>query len=145
MATPVMKITKSSVGFISQPAHLGDAGYDLHARKDYVLCEHDQMRIKTGVRVAIPLGLVGLICPRSGLADKHGITVLNAPGVIDSGFRGEIEVILVNHSDDDKIIRLGDKIAQLVLVPTVFPPEVEWVDELPDSHRGAEGFGSTGD
>lgn len=143
MATPVMKITKSSVGFISQPAHLGDAGYDLHARKDYVLCEHDRMRIKTGVRAAIPFGHVGFICPRSSLAANDGITVLNSPGVIDSGFRGEVEVILVNHSDDDKIIRLGDKIAQLVIVP-INTPNIDWVDELPDSERGTGGFGSTG-
>ena len=138
-----MQITNDSLGYISQPHHLGDAGYDLHARKDYVLCEHDRMRIKTGVRVAIPYGYVGFICPRSGLAAKDGITVLNSPGVIDSGFRGEIEVILVNHSDDDKIIRQGDKIAQLVIVPFI-TPNIDWVDELPDSERGEGGFGSTG-
>ena len=97
----------------------------------------------TGVAVAVPEGFAGLVTPRSGLAARHGITVLNTPGLVDSGYRGEIKVILANLSNDPYRVERGDRIAQLVVV-AVAVQEYEVVDVLPDSVRGEGGFGSTG-
>lgn len=97
----------------------------------------------TGVAVAVPEGFAGLVTPRSGLAARHGITVLNAPGLVDSGYRGEIKVILANLSNEPYRVERGDRIAQLVVV-AVAVQEYEVVDVLPDSARGESGFGSTG-
>jgi len=99
--------------------------------------------VPTGMAVAIPEGHAGLVVPRSGLASRHGIGVVNAPGLIDSGYRGEIAVILVNHGSDPVEVERGDRIAQLVVIPVVTQEFVE-VDELPSSTRGEDGFGSTG-
>ena len=99
--------------------------------------------VPTGLAVAIPEGHVGLVAPRSGLAARHGLGVVNAPGVIDAGYRGEVMVILVNHGTDPVTLERGDRIAQLIVVPFV-TPVFEDVDELPESVRGEEGFGSTG-
>lgn len=99
--------------------------------------------IPTGIAVAIPEGHAGLVAPRSGLAARHGISVVNGPGVIDAGYRGEINVILINHGTVPLELSRGDRIAQLVVVPVVLPELVE-VDELPESTRGAGGFGSSG-
>lgn len=125
-------------------AHPGDAGLDLHARERATLKPGDRAVVPTGVAVAIPEGCVGLVHPRSGLAARHGLTLVNAPGTIDAGYRGEIKVILANTDPRQPIVlERGDRIAQLVIqrVETV---AVVAVDELPTSARGAGGFGSTG-
>lgn len=121
----------------------GDAGYDLRAAVDVVLEPGDRALVPTGVRIAIPNGYVGLVHPRSGLAVKNGITVLNAPGTIDSGYRGEIMVPLINHSREQFSISRGDRIAQIIFQAY---EQVRFiaVAELPGSQRGSQGFGSTG-
>lgn len=124
-------------------ANPGDAGADLKASEDKTVLSGQTEIIPTGVSVAIPKGYVGFITPRSGLAAKHGITVLNAPGTIDSGYRGELKVILHNTSAEPFEIKKYERIGQLVIVPFVhahFTP----VESLDDSERGQGGFGSTG-
>jgi dUTP pyrophosphatase len=125
----------------------GDAGADLVARSDVPLpCRGGRAVVPTGVAVAIPQGYAGLVLPRSGLAVRHGLTCLNAPGLIDSGYRGEIQVVLVNHDPErDYTVRRGDRIAQLVLVAVaqvVFEPVGD--GGLGESERGSGGFGHTG-
>lgn len=124
-------------------ARPGDAGADLQAAEATVLAPGERAMIGTGVRIALPDGFVGLVHPRSGLAAKHGITVLNTPGTIDAGYRGEIKVVLINHSSEDFTVQPGDRIAQL-LVQRVERAEFITVERLPDSERGEGGFGSTG-
>lgn len=125
-------------------ARPGDAGLDLRAAEPCPLYAGCRALVRTGVRVAIPEGHAGYVLPRSGLALKHGVTVLNAPGLIDSGYRGEIGVLLVNTNPHGWFqITVGDRIAQLVVAP-VATVEVFAVDELPDTGRGAGGFGSSG-
>ena len=123
-------------------ANYGDAGSDLFASEDFELPAQSVGAVPTAIAVEIPYGLVGYINPRSGLAMK-GVTVMNAPGTIDSGYRGEIKVILANHTDQSYNIKAGDKIAQIVIhrFDTV---DFEQVLELSDSARGEGGFGSTG-
>jgi dUTP pyrophosphatase len=124
--------------------HPGDAGLDLRSRDDVSLAPGERALVPTGIAIALPAGLVGLVCPRSGLAIRHGIGLVNAPGVIDAGYRGEISVILVNHDRESTVtIRRGDRIAQLLIQPVEAADLVE-VAELPGSHRGEGGFGSTG-
>lgn len=127
------------------PGHArpGDGGVDLYAREDAVLAPGARVIVPTGVAVAIPAGYAGLVTPRSGLAARSGIGVVNAPGLVDSGYRGEIKVILVNHGSEEVAIARGDRIAQLVVVAVATQEFVE-VDQLPESDRGAAGFGSTG-
>jgi dUTP pyrophosphatase len=125
-------------------AHPGDAGADLVAAEDTELAPGARAAIRTGVAVAIPVGYVGLVHPRSGLAARLGVTVLNAPGTVDAGYRGEIMVILVNHDPANTVkIARGDRIAQLV-VQRVERAAFRVVDELDDTARGAGGHGSTG-
>jgi dUTP pyrophosphatase len=124
-------------------ARPGDAGVDLYAAAPVTLAPGERATVGTGVAVAIPEGHAGLVTPRSGLAHRHGLGVVNAPGVVDSGYRGEIRVILVNHGADPVALSRGDRIAQLVVVPVAVGDLVE-VAELPGSERGAGGFGSTG-
>lgn len=125
-------------------AHPGDAGADLVAAVDVVLAPGERKLVPTGVAVALPDGFVGLVHPRSGLASRLGVTVLNAPGTVDAGYRGEILVNLVNHDPAQTVkIARGDRIAQL-LVQRVERAVFHAVDELPDSVRGAGGHGSTG-
>jgi dUTP pyrophosphatase len=125
-------------------AHPGDAGADLVCAEDVELAPGARSLVRTGVAIALPEGYVGLVHPRSGLAARLGVTVLNAPGTVDAGYRGEILVNLINHdrSAVAKISR-GDRIAQLV-VQRVERAQFQVVDELPDSSRGAGGHGSTG-
>jgi len=125
-------------------AHPGDAGADLYAAEDATLAPGERRLVRTGLAVALPDGYVGLVHPRSGLASRLGVTVLNAPGTVDAGYRGEIMVNLVNHDPGTtaKIVR-GDRIAQLV-VQRVERAHFHRVDELPTSVRGAGGNGSTG-
>jgi dUTP pyrophosphatase len=128
-------------------AREGDAGADLIATTEVLLpCRGGRAVVPTGVAVAIPHGYAGLVVPRSGLAARHGLTCLNAPGLIDSGFRGELKVILVNHDPEhDYTVSRGDRVAQLVLVK-VEQAAFELVGEggLEDSERGTGGFGHTG-
>jgi len=125
-------------------AHPGDAGADLYAAEDVELAPGERALVRTGLAIALPEGFVGLVHPRSGLAARLGVTVLNAPGTIDAGYRGEILVNLINHdrSRSAKISR-GDRIAQLV-VQRVERAHFHLVDELPASVRGTGGHGSTG-
>lgn len=125
-------------------AHEGDAGYDLHAAEAATIGPGERASVGTGVAVAIPDGHAGLVVPRSGLAARHGISVVNAPGLIDSGYRGEVRVLLLNTDRADPFeVEPGDRIAQLVLV-AVETPSLEEVEELDETVRGAGGFGSTG-
>jgi len=125
-------------------AHPGDAGADLVAAEDIVLAPGERATVPTGLRIALPNGYVGFVVPRSGLAAKHGITIVNSPGTVDAGYRGEIRVTLLNTDPRDAYaITAGDRIAQLIVMalPTVRFVEVE---RLPGSERGEGGFGSTG-
>ena len=134
----------SAAGTVPRYALPGDAGADLTLAEDVELAPLQRAVVGTGVAVAIPEGYAAFVHPRSGLAARHGLGVLNAPGTIDSGYRGEIRVILVNHDPTHALaLRRGDRIAQLVLQPVV-RARFEPVDALPDSERGAGGFGSTG-
>lgn len=130
-------------GFEPGYAQPGDAGADLRSVESILLKARSRALIGTGVKIAMPDGFVGLIHPRSGLAAKHGITVLNTPGTVDAGYRGEIKVTLYNASDEDFEINRGDRIAQLVF-QRVERAEFILVSELPDTARGDAGFGSTG-
>lgn len=125
-------------------AHDGDAGLDLFARETVTLAPGARALVPTGVAIAVPDGHVGLVHPRSGLAARHGVTVVNAPGTIDAGYRGEVKVILANTDARDSVtLARGDRIAQLI-VQRVERVEVVPVTTLPGSARGADGFGSTG-
>lgn len=129
--------------FMPSMGNPGDAGYDLRSTVDLVLKPGQRSLIPTGVSIALPEGYVGLVHPRSGLAAKHGVTVLNAPGTVDAGYRGEIAVTLINHGDTDFAIAKGDRIAQIVFQKFEVASFVQ-VSQLPGSMRGAAGFGSTG-
>jgi dUTP pyrophosphatase len=130
-------------GFEPSYAKPGDAGADLRSTADLVLAAGARALVGTGVRIAMPDGFVGLVHPRSGLAAKSGITVLNSPGTVDAGYRGEILVTLLNTSDVDFEIKRGDRIAQLIF-QRVERAKFVPVAELPQSERGATGFGSSG-
>jgi dUTP pyrophosphatase len=120
-----------------------DAGLDLRAAHDAALEPGGRALVGTGVAVAIPAGFAGFVLPRSGLALSQGVTVLNAPGLVDAGYRGELKVLLINHGAAPVALRRGDRIAQLVLQRVERAQPIEVV-ELPASERGAGGFGSTG-
>ncbi|MCU1527766.1 MAG: deoxyuridine 5-triphosphate nucleotidohydrolase [Frondihabitans sp.] len=125
-------------------AHPGDAGADLLAAETLTLAAGHRALISTGVSIALPDGYAAFVVPRSGLAAKHGITVLNAPGTVDAGYRGEIKVTLLNTDPSlDYEIQTGDKIAQLIVMPVVRATFIP-VEKLPESLRGEGGFGSTG-
>jgi dUTP pyrophosphatase len=124
-------------------AHPGDGGVDLYSRIDTVLVPGVRELVPTGVAVAIPDGYAGFVLPRSGNAIHHGIGLINSPGLVDSGYRGELMVGLVNHGDAVFKVTRGDRVAQLVVV-RVEEQSFEVVDELPDTKRGEGGFGSTG-
>jgi dUTP pyrophosphatase len=124
-------------------AQPGDAGCDLRASEATVVPARGRVLVKTGVSIALPEGYVGLVHPRSGLAAKHGITVLNTPGTIDAGYRGELMVTLYNSTDADFPVARLDRIAQLVIQEFAKAQFLQ-VDSLPESHRGEAGFGSTG-
>jgi len=129
---------------LPERAHPGDVGYDLRSIEDVEVGPGERVMVRTGLAVAIPDGHAGLVLPRSGLASKHGLTLANAPGLIDSGYRGEVICSVVNLDPHESVkIAPGDRIAQLVVVEV---PELRpgWVDELPPSSRGEGGFGSTG-
>ena len=124
--------------------HPGDAAMDLRARVSVTLQPGERMLVPTGIAIALPAGFAAYVHPRSGLALKRGLGMVNAPGVIDAGYRGEIGVILINHDLEVAIsLERGDRIAQLVVAPVAQAELIE-VRELPQSHRGEGGFGSTG-
>ena len=124
-------------------AHPGDAGLDLFATDDMEIPSGEWARVGTGISIELPEGTEAQVRPRSGLALKHGVTVLNSPGTIDAGYRGEVGVILVNHGKDGFRVAKGMKIAQMVIKP-VYMVDVEEVESLSDTSRGEGGFGSTG-
>ena len=124
-------------------AHYGDAGVDLYSARDTVVPPHGRALVPTGLKIAIPNGYEGQVRPKSGLALKHGITVLNTPGTVDAPYRGEVGVILFNSSDNEYVARSGEKIAQMVFCK-VENAEFELVEDLPETDRGEGGFGSTG-
>jgi len=140
---PIVDIEVVEGGSIPKYARDGDAGADLTASGYTMVPAGGRALVKTGIKIAIPYGYVGLVHPRSGLALKSGITVLNAPGTIDSGYRGEVGVILHNTTDTHFEVKIGDRIAQLV-VQKVETVEFNKVDALTESDRGEGGFGSTG-
>jgi dUTP pyrophosphatase len=125
-------------------AHEGDAGYDLYASEAALLGPGERASVGTGIAVAVPEGCAGLVLPRSGLARKHGIGLANAPGLIDSGYRGELRVLLLNADRSEEFeVAVGDRIAQLLLVRYESGP-VEEAESLDETTRGEGGFGSTG-
>ena len=129
---------------LPKKAHPGDAAFDICSRIDYTLEPGERKAIPTGIAIALPDGYAALVLPRSGLAAKHGITIVNAPGLIDSNYRGEIASILLNTETTQPFeIHRGDRISQLMIIRV---PETDFqiVDELPGSERGADGFGSSG-
>lgn len=138
-----IKFTLDGGAIAPTRAHDTDAGLDLYACRPANIPPGGRELISTGVHVAIPPGYVGLICPRSGLAHKAGLTVLNAPGIIDAGYTGEIKVNLHNTGDALQHVDAGDRIAQLVITP-IADAQLEQVDTLGTTERGDNGHGSTG-
>ena len=125
-------------------AKAGDAGADLATRIDFTIQPGERMLVLTGISIALPNGYVALVHPRSGLAIKHGISMVNTPGTVDAGYRGELQVILINHDLTQPIsFKKGDRIAQLVIQKVEHAQFIE-VENLPGSERSADGFGSTG-
>lgn len=143
-AVPVA-VCRLSGGDVPLPAYARehDAGLDLVAREAVTLDPGARALVPTGIAIALPAGYAGLVLPRSGLALEHGVTVLNAPGLVDAGYRGEVKVLLVNHGARSVCIARGDRVAQLV-VQRVTRARLEAVEQLPPSERGPGGFGSTG-
>lgn len=122
----------------------GDAGADIVSRVDITLAPGDRALVPTGIAIALPDGYVALVHPRSGLAIKHGVTMVNSPGTVDAGYRGELQIILINHDKSEAVsFKRGDRIAQLVIQKVERAEFVE-VEDLPGSGRGSGGFGSTG-
>lgn len=142
MSLRVRRLDPAAV--LPRRAHVGDAGLDLHALENAELAPGARASVATGIAVEIPEGQAGLVLPRSGLAARHGIALVNAPGLIDSGYRGELRILLLNTDRSEPVLlAAGDRIAQLVLV-RVELLEVEEVSELGESERGEGGFGSSG-
>jgi len=129
---------------IPQYAQAGDAGADVHSRIDIAIAPGERALVPTGISIALPDGYAAFAHPRSGLAIKYGVGMVNAPGTIDAGFRGELQIILINHDLRETFtIKRGDRIAQLVFQKVERADFIE-VEELPGSDRGTDGFGSTG-
>jgi dUTP pyrophosphatase len=138
---PIRRLREDAV--LPERAYAGDAGLDLAACERHELGPGERASVGTGLAVAIPEGYAGFVQPRSGLAARHGITIVNTPGLVDSGYRGELRVILLNtDAREPFVVEPGMRIAQLVVLPV---PELELteVDELPASERGVRGFGSS--
>ena len=122
----------------------GDAGADIVSAVDITLAPGERALVPTGISIALPDGYVALVHPRSGLAIKHGVTMVNAPGTVDAGYRGELKLILINHDPSESVsFKRGDRVAQLVIQQVERAEFIE-VQDLPDSGRGTDGFGSTG-
>ena len=141
MELPIRRLRKDAV--VPERAYAGDAGLDLTSCERVELGPGERALVGTGLAVAIPDGYAGYVQPRSGLAARHGLTIVNSPGLVDSGYRGELRVVLLNTDPREPfVVEPGMRIAQLVLLPV---PDVEpvVVDELPESERGVRGFGSS--
>lgn len=152
MARPIKNFTRIPIKIEGNveypsltPAKDGDAGFDLRSRISFELRPGDIKTIPTGFHIAIPKGIVGMVCSRSGLVAKNSIACLNSPGIIDSGYRGEIHATLMNFGDKTMFFVPGDRIAQLLLVSHIMH-RTEFVlnEELDETERGKDGFGSTG-
>ena len=141
MELKIIKLHESAI--VPRYAHPGDAGLDLYAIEKQEILPGETQLVRIGIAIALPIGTEAQIRPRSGLALNHSITVLNSPGTIDAGFRGELGVILINHGKNPFQIVPGSKIAQMVLAP-IIQAKVTVVSELEPSLRGEKGFGSTG-
>ena len=143
MKVQIMRLAHGADLALPNYATLGAAGMDLRSADSLTIKPRARALVATGIAIALPLGFEAQVRPRSGLAVKHGVTVLNAPGTIDCDYRGEIKVPLINHGDDDFVIARGDRIAQMVIAPA---PQamLEAVSSLDDTPRGAGGFGSSG-
>jgi dUTP pyrophosphatase len=140
-----MKIRIQKVEDVAVPsyAHPGDAGMDLFSAESFVLKPGERKVVSTGIKVAVPIGYEAQIRPKSGLAAKYGISVVNTPGTVDAGYRGVVGVILINHGNQDFVVEKNMKIAQMV-INKVEQAELEIVENLDDTSRGEGGFGSTG-
>ncbi|MBW2974912.1 dUTP diphosphatase [Candidatus Woesearchaeota archaeon] len=141
MKVRIKKINENAV--IPKYAHKGDAGVDLYSAEDYLLKPGERILVSTGIKMAIPQGYEAQVRPKSGLALKHGVTVCNTPGTVDSSYRGEVGCIMINLGNEDFKIEKGKKIAQIIF-NKVEEAEFEEVDELDETTRGEGGFGSTG-
>ena len=145
MVAPSLPVRRLDPGLpLPAYAHPGDAGADLRAAADVVLPPGGRATVGTGIAIAVPDGYAAFVHPRSGLASRHGITVVNAPGTVDAGYRGEVRVVLLNTDPSEPFtVRRGDRIAQLIVQPVT---RVRFLDtaELPPTPRGEGGFGSTG-
>ena len=138
---PLRRLNEAAV--VPERAYGGDAGLDLASVERHVLEPGERALVGTGLAVAIPEGHAGLVIPRSGLAARHGITIVNAPGLVDSGYRGELKVALLNTDKRETfVVEPGMRIAQLVVIAVAEPVPIE-VDELEESERGVRGFGSS--
>ena len=137
----VKKLNEDAI--IPNFAHKGDAGMDLYSIEKVIIPKNETRLIKTGISIELPHMTEAQVRPRSGLALKHSITVLNSPGTIDEGYRGEIGVILINHGKEDFVVEKHMKIAQMVIKP-IYEIHIEEVKDLIDTERGNGGFGSTG-
>ena len=143
MKVQIMRLAHGADLALPSYATAGAAGMDLRSAESLTIQPHARALVATGIAIALPLGFEAQVRPRSGLAVKHGVTVLNAPGTIDCDYRGEIKVPLINHGDHDFVIARGDRIAQMIVAPA---PQVilEEVSSLDETHRGTGGFGSSG-
>lgn len=141
MILKIKRLTNDAI--LPQYAHPGDAGLDLFANEHTEIGSGNSVMVKTGISIELPKGAEAQVRPRSGLAARYAITVLNTPGTIDEGYRGEVCVILINHGKKPFVVEKGMKIAQMVIAP-VMTVDVEEVQELSDTSRGIGGFGSTG-
>jgi dUTP pyrophosphatase len=141
MNVQIKKLVDNAIIPAYQTPH--SAGFDLHSIEDYTIQSGERALIKTGLSLALPEGFELQIRPRSGIAYKHGITVLNTPGTVDSDYRGEVMVLLINHSNDEFVIQEGERIAQGV-INEIIQASFDVVDQLSETSRGAGGFGSTG-
>jgi len=141
----IMKLQIQRVADVPLPAYKnsGDAGFDIHAAESIVLKPGERHVISTGLKMAVPAGYEAQVRPRSGLAAKHGISVVNTPGTIDTGYRGVVGVILINHGNEDFAVEKNMRIAQII-INKVESVEFEEVESLDDTERGEGGFGSTG-
>jgi dUTP pyrophosphatase len=137
------KIKLEKDGELPTKAHVSDAGWDLRSAEDIEILIGEREIVRCGFSIALPENYEAQIRPRSGLAIKHGITVLNSPGTVDQNYRGEIKIILINHGDKNYLIHKGERIAQMV-IKQVEPSQYEIVDELDETDRNLGGFGSSG-
>lgn len=141
---PALRIRRDASVPMPHRAHPDDAGLDLASAEELVIPAGGRALVDTGLALALPAGTVGLVCPRSGLAARHGITVLNGPGIVDAGYRGPIKVALHNTDPSEPFaLHVGDRIAQLVVMPFL-APRLEEVEDLDQTARAAAGFGSSG-